>query len=99
MEQSSIQRLRDNVRVFEQMAEGLELRIANMTDRESRARVVDRLAEVHQHIGQLKARLLAAEGHRGSPHWSQRSGPTERTNGGFHHVESGPRQSSGAGAR
>jgi hypothetical protein len=60
MDQTLIQRLHDNLQVFEKLADEWEIRAANMP---TKKRVGARryLAEIHAHIAQLKERIAAGE--------------------------------------
>jgi hypothetical protein len=64
MDQTSMQRLRGNVRIFEQMAEGMKQRAANLTDAHLRRELFERLTEIQQHVSQLKGQLVEVERHK-----------------------------------
>jgi hypothetical protein len=61
MGHTPIQRLRDNLRVFEHLAEEMGLRAANMPNNQTRLRVMRRLGEMHEHVANLKVRITAGE--------------------------------------
>jgi hypothetical protein len=77
-----IQRLRDNLRVFEHLAKEVEMRAANMPENRKRVRVMRRLDEIQEHVAQLKVRITAGERHSETPRtsdWAHRPKPLRRS--------------------
>lgn len=81
MDEIPIERLRENLRVFEQMAIELEQRAGKIPNDQKRARMNRRLAEIQEYVIQLKGRISASgtgSGIRRTADWPYRAQTVQR---------------------